>query len=136
MKPSLSSTTFGYLPSGEPIEAWTLRGASGLIVEAITYGAVVTRLLVPSPGGGHTDVVLGFDNLDAYVEDHNDFGAVVGRVAGRITGAAFQLDGETYKLAANESPNHLHGGVAGFHSRIWRARPDRTPNGAPRVRFT
>ena len=136
MTPTLSSTIFGYLPGGEPIEAWTLRGAGGLIVEAITYGAVVTRLLVPDPGGGHTDVVLGFNNLDAYLEDRNYFGAVVGRVAGRITGASFQLDGETYRLAANEPPNHLHGGVTGFNSKVWKACPDLSPNGAPRLRFT
>ncbi len=136
MKPSLTSTTFGHLPGGEPIEAWTLRGAGGLIVEAITYGAVVTRLLVPAPGGGHTDVVLGFNTLDAYLEDRNYFGAVVGRVAGRITAATFQLDGKTYRLPANESPNHLHGGVEGFNRRVWKACPDLAPNGAPRLRFT
>lgn len=136
MEPTLSSTICGYLPGGEPIDAWTLRGAGGVIVEAITYGAVVTRLLVPAPSGGHTDVVLGFDNLAAYLEDRNYFGAVVGRVAGRITGASFQLDGETYKLAANESPNHLHGGVTGFNSRVWKAFPDIAPGGAPRLRFT
>ncbi len=137
MKPSLSSTIFGYLPGGEPVEAWTLKGAGGLIVEAITYGAVVTRLLVPAPGGNrYTDVVLGFNNLDAYLEDRNYFGAVVGRVAGRITGAAFQLDGETHRLVANEFPNHLHGGVTGFNCRVWKACPDYGPNGAPRLRFT
>ena len=136
MKPSLSSTTFGHLPGGEPIEAWTLRGAGGLVVEAIAFGAVVTRLLVPAPGGGHTDVVLGFDNLDAYREDRSYFGAVVGRVAGRISGASFQLDGETYRLTANQPPNHLHGGVSGFNSRVWKACPELAPNGQPRLRFT
>jgi aldose 1-epimerase len=136
MEPTLSSTIFGHLPGGEPIEAWTLRGAGGLIVEAITYGAVVTRLLVPAPGSSHIDVVLGFDNLATYLEDRNYFGAVVGRVAGRITGASFQLDGETYMLAANESPNHLHGGVMGFNNRVWKACPDSAPDGAPRLRFT
>ena len=133
MKPSLRSTTFGYLPGGEPIEAWTLTGAGGLIAEVITYGAVVTRLLVPASGGGHRDVVLGFDNLEAYLSDRGYFGAVVGRVAGRITGASFQLNGETFSLAANDPPNHLHGGVAGFNTRVWKASPESHTNGAPRL---
>lgn len=41
------------------------------------------------------------------------FGAVVGRVANRIAGAKFELDGMTYKLAANNGPNCLHGGKVG-----------------------
>lgn len=136
MKPSLRSTTFGHLPGGELIEAWTLTGAGGLIAEVITYGAVVTRLLVPAPGGGHRDVVLGFDHLEAYLSDRGYFGAVVGRVAGRITGASFELDGEKFRLAANDAPNHLHGGVAGFNKRVWKASPESDANGAPRLRLT
>ena len=136
MKPSLRSTTFGYLPGGEPIEAYTLTGEGGLIAEIITYGAVVTRLLVPTPGGGPTDVVLGFDNLPAYLSDRGYFGAVVGRVAGRITGACFQVNGETFNLAANEAPNHLHGGMAGFNTKVWKAYPAGLANGTPRLRLT
>ena len=135
MKPSLRSTTFGYLPGGEPVEAWTLAGAGGLIAEVISYGAIVTRLLVPVPGGGHRDVVLGFDSLAAYLSDRGYFGAVVGRVAGRITGARFQLEGETFRLAANEAPNHLHGGIAGFNTRLWRASAESPANSTPRLRL-
>lgn len=135
MKPSLRSKTFGYLPGGETIEAWTLTGAGGLIAEIITYGAVVTRLLVPAPGGGHKDVVLGFDNIEAYLSDRGYFGAAVGRVAGRITGARFQLNGETFRLAANDAPNHLHGGVAGFNTKVWNASPDGHTNRSPRLRL-
>lgn len=135
MTPSLRSTVFGYLPGGEPIEAWTLTGAGGLTAEVITYGAIVTRLLVPTPEGGLRDVVLGFDHLDAYLSDRAYLGAVVGRVAGRITGARFQLDGETFILAANDGLNHLHGGVAGFNTRVWSASPDTQTNGSPRLRL-
>ncbi len=47
------------------------------------------------------------------------FGAVVGRVANRIAGASFSLDGQTYNLSANDPPNSLHGGVWGFSRRAW-----------------
>src|SRR5271165_7557742 len=110
MASSLNSRFYGRLPSGDSVEAWTLRGPGGLELEAITYGGIVTRLLVPDRNGRLADVVLGFNDLDSYIAGHSYFGAIIGRVAGRITGARFDLDRKTYELARNEAPNHLHGG--------------------------
>jgi aldose 1-epimerase len=136
MTPSLASRTFGFLSNGEPVEAWTLRGSGGLTLEAITRGATVTRLLVPDSNGCVADVVLGFSSLDSYLNDHAYFGAVVGRVAGRIRGARFNLEGNDYEIAPNERPNHLHGGIRGFDKRIWTASPIEGPGGAPSLRLT
>jgi aldose 1-epimerase len=82
------------------------------------------------------DVVLGFNDLDAYVADRAYFGAVIGRVAGRIADAQFTLEGKTYELARNDSPNHLHGGVEGFNKKIWTALPMTRRGGAPSLRLT
>ena len=88
------------LPSGEPVEAWTLTGASGLIVEAITFGGIVTKLLYPQGDGDWLDLVLGFEDLQPYVEGHPYFGtarlwddgildpADTRRVLGRLIGLA------------------------------------------------
>jgi aldose 1-epimerase len=127
---SLISRVFGRLPSGEPVESWTLCGAGGLVVEVISYGAIVTRLTAPDRNGRLADVVLGFDNIDAYIADRAYMGAVVGRVAGRITGACFPLEGRVYVLARNDTPNHLHGGQTGFGKRLWQAHPYSHSNGA------
>ena len=81
------------LPTGETVEAWTLAGRGGLMLEAITYGGIVTRLLAQDRNGSAGDVVLGFNDLDSYLGGHPYFGAITGRVAGRISGAAFTLDG-------------------------------------------
>lgn len=124
------------MPSGEPIEVWTLRGAGGLVLEVITYGAIVTRLLVPDREGRLADVVLGFSCLEPYLTSRSYFGAMIGRVAGRITGARFHLEGNTFELARNNGANHLHGGEAGFDRKIWTATPVLHLSGAPSLRLT
>ena len=136
MAPSVAVRTFGQLPGGVPIEAWTLSGAGALVAEIITYGATVTRLLASDRHGQLADVVLGFDNLDAYRSHSAYFGAMTGRVAGRISRARFCLDGRTYELARNDGPNHLHGGREGFDKKLWAAEPVRREDGAPSLRLT
>jgi aldose 1-epimerase len=135
MASHLESRHFGFLPSGEPVEAWTLTGASGLAVEALTYGGIVTRLLCPRGNGDRLDLVLGFDELQSYLEPHPYFGAIIGRVAGRIPNAHFTVDGETFKLAANEAPHHLHGGVDGFDKKLWTATPAVAEDGSPSLKL-
>jgi aldose 1-epimerase len=127
---------FGSLPSGELIHAWTLSNAGGLVVEAITYGGIVTRIFAPDRHGRLADVVLGFNDLDSYVARSPYFGAITGRVAGRIAGGKFELNGETYHLPVNNPPNHLHGGVHGFDKKTWTATPMGEVNGGGSLRLT
>ncbi|MCO5614507.1 hypothetical protein L7F22_068790 [Adiantum nelumboides] len=49
------------------------------------------------------------------------FGSIVGRVANRISGAAFTMDGNEHKLAAttNNPDITLHGGKKGFDKVLW-----------------
>lgn len=132
---TLNSRCYGYLPDGTEVEAWTLCVPGGLTLEVITYGGIVTRLLVPDRDGNLDDIVLGCSNLESYLAGHPYFGAITGRVAGRITGASFRLDGKTYALARNDPPNHLHGGIKGFDKKIWEATPVDRADGAPSLRL-
>jgi aldose 1-epimerase len=118
-----ASRPFGNLASGEPIEAHVLQGAGGMSVQLLTYGAIVSHLRVPDRHGNIGDVVLGFNRLEDYLKPHPFFGAIAGRVAGRISGGRFTLNGHPYTLAKNNGPNHLHGGERGFDKRIWSAEP-------------
>src|ERR1700722_3209542 len=94
-----TSRCFGHLPTGEPVESWTIAGSGGLVTEVITYGGILTKLLAPGLNGHVDDVVLGFNRLDPYFNDRAYFGAIVGRVAGRIPHARFILEGKIYELA-------------------------------------
>lgn len=88
----------------------------------LTYGAALRGLTVPGTAGP-VDVALGFDSMEAYETQDKFMGAVVGRYANRIAGGRFPLDGQVYTLARNDGENHLHGGPAGFFSKVWRAEP-------------
>ncbi|MCF7689837.1 MAG: galactose mutarotase [Cephaloticoccus sp.] len=132
----MTSSLFGTLPSGESIEKFVLTNAAGASLEVITYGGIVTALRVPDRLGDLADVVLGFDNLKAYVAGHPYFGAIIGRIAGRVTGGLLKIEGQTHQLACTDGPNHLHGGKIGFDKRLWRANPVNRPDGADSLRLT
>ncbi|MES0857255.1 aldose epimerase family protein [Geobacillus sp. G4] len=109
--------------NGNDILLFTLTNDRGIQLSATNFGCIVTKLLVPDRMGNIENVVLGFDRFEPYVENAPYFGAVIGRVAGRIQGASFELEGATYELAKNENNNHLHGGPGGFHRVLWQAEP-------------
>ncbi|CAI5962022.1 unnamed protein product [Closterium sp. NIES-64] len=94
----------------------------GLTATITNLGATVTSLTVPDARGQLRDIVLGFDTAQPYQDGTSPyFGCVVGRVANRIAGAQFNLDGQVHHLTANDNPrpNTLHGGKVGFDKRIW-----------------
>jgi aldose 1-epimerase len=91
---------------------FTAESPSGLRAKWITRGATLAELHVPDARGKLADVVLGFDNEAGYLSpDNQSFGCTTGRVANRIAGGRFTLDGREYQLAINNGPNHLHGGL-------------------------
>ncbi|MFO7924106.1 MAG: aldose epimerase family protein [Bacteroidales bacterium] len=110
---------FGHLPDGREVYIFTLKNKNGISAEITNYGGIVTSLNVPDRDGVTADIVLGFDSLEEYLDDHPYFGALVGRYANRIAGARFELDGEVYHLAANNGNNHLHGGVDAIDKKVW-----------------
>lgn len=120
---SLTRSTFATLPSGDVVEAFTLMNAHGIELRAITYGGIITSLRTPDRQGHFADIVLGHDDMDGYLRPSPYLGALVGRYGNRIGGGAFTIDGTTYRLATNNGPNHLHGGVRGFDKVNWRAEP-------------
>lgn len=120
---TVAADTFGVLPTGETVERYTLTNPSGVELAAVTYGGIVVSLKLPDRDGRLDDVVLGYDDLKGYLTDSPYFGAIVGRYANRIAGGRFELDDETYTLARNNGPNHLHGGERGFDKVVWDAEP-------------
>jgi len=110
---------------------YLLENAHRMEVRVIPYGAIVTSIRVPDRDGRFDDVVLGYDNPESYVKNNGPYmGAIVGRYGNRIAKGLFTLDGQTYKLATNNGPNHLHGGIKGFDKVVWQAEEFKNANGS------
>jgi len=119
----LERKPFGSLPDGGKVDQLTLSNSQGLRARIITYGGILSSLVLPDRRGEPGEITLGFDTLEEYLAGHPYFGCIVGRFANRIAGGRFRLDGGEYLLACNEKGiNHLHGGVAGFDKKLWKAK--------------
>jgi aldose 1-epimerase len=119
----ITRAPFGTLPTGEQVQAFTMTNARGLEMRVLDYGGIIVSLRTPDRTGKLGDIVLGFDDLQGYVKSSPYFGAIAGRYANRIAKGRFTLDGTTYKLAVNNGPNALHGGLKGFDKVVWQAEP-------------
>ncbi|MBQ0824618.1 galactose mutarotase [Microvirga sp. HBU67558] len=108
---------FGTL-NGQDVFQVSLEGPDGMAMQVLTWGAVVRDLTVRLAGGSQR-VVLGLNSIEDYVAHSPYFGAIVGRYGNRIGKAQFTLNGETWRLDANEGENQLHGGTTGFGTRLW-----------------
>jgi aldose 1-epimerase len=132
---SVTKTRTKAVFQGKPIEMVTLKNTKGVEIQAINYGAIITSVKVPDRAGKVADVVLGFDRPESYWADPPPpyFGSVVGRYANRIAKGQFVLAGKTYKLAANNGPNALHGGRRGFDKVMWNLATRETPGGSSAI---
>ena len=124
---SMDRSNFGKTRDGQSVDLITLTNERGMSVRITNYGGRITDLRVPDRHGERENVTLGFDNLDQYLGDNPYFGALIGRVANRIAGGRFEVDGEMYQVPINNGPNALHGGKIGFDRRVWTI--DRARNG-------
>ena len=116
---SVTKQPFGTTTDGEIAYLFCLKNSEGAYVTITSFGCRIVSICVPDREGKLRDVCLGYDTLEEYEKDTASFGAVVGRHANRIGQGEFTLNGTTYQLAINNGPNHLHGGMRGFHYYNW-----------------
>ena len=101
----VTKADFGKTHDGKSVEIFTLTNEHGLEARICTYGGVVVSLKTPDRTGKMADIVLGFDNLEGYLNPSEPyFGALIGRYGNRIGHAKFTLAGIQYKLPANIPP--------------------------------
>jgi aldose 1-epimerase len=115
---TITKTDFGSIDN-KNVYLFTLKNSHGTEIKITNYGGIITSIKVKDKINTFRDITLGFESLNDYLNDHPYFGAAIGRYGNRIAGAKFELNGETYKLFANNGKNHLHGGKKGFDKVVW-----------------
>lgn len=115
----LKKTSFGRTKDDQEIFKFILTSTSGFEAHVLNYGATIQKLLVPQKDGSMRDIVLGFENLIDYENDHPYFGSIIGRNANRLRNGKIWVEGKEIQLSQNEGKNQLHGGFVGFGKKYW-----------------
>ncbi len=112
---AISKRKFGECSIGT-VYVYTLENKHGLTAEILNYGGIIRKLVYKN-----TDVLLGRDSAEEYMNNKGCFSALIGRNSNRIENAEFELNGKKYTLFANDGRNNLHGGKVGFDKKMWEA---------------
>ncbi|KAF7802959.1 Aldose 1-epimerase [Senna tora] len=101
------------------------------------WGASIMSLILPDKNGNLADVHLEYYSIKDYTTNTTNFGAIVGRVANRIKGAQFTLNGTVYKLVVNYGGNNsIHGGSKGFADVVWNVDSYKPEGPNPSITFS
>jgi len=122
---------FGKTVDGTAVKTFTITNSKGVKVKLLSRGATLAEWHVPDKNGKVDDVVFGFDDVAGYESKGNGyFGATAGRVANRVAGGKFTIDGKEYTLAKNDGPNTLHGGLKrSLDKVVWDGEPFKNEHG-------
>ena len=115
----INEKSFDKLVQGKQVGLYTIESTTGLKAQITNYGAKIVTLYVPQSDGNMVDVVLGFKTLDEWLAQEVYFNGINGRVAGRISYAQAEIDGELYHFTQNSGEHTLHGGTHGFNDKVW-----------------
>ncbi|MDD2727547.1 MAG: galactose mutarotase [Proteiniphilum sp.] len=117
----LKRADFQSAVNGDSTDLYVLTNANGVEVTLTNYGGRIVSVMVPDREGNMKDVVLGFDNVDDYVNVDNNFGATIGRYGNRIANGKITVEGVEYQLPQNNFGHTLHGGFEGFDKKVFQA---------------
>lgn len=114
----ITKKPFGKLSGGNEVCLYELDNGAGLRVEILSYGAIIKSIQLDDGAGSKRNLVLGYDDLQSYLNDTAYLGATIGRYCNRIAKSSFPLGGKMVNVVANEDANQLHGGQVGFNQRV------------------
>ena len=116
----LSVSDFQTTVDGKEVSLYTLKNAD-LTMQVTNFGARVVTLWAPDRDGNYEDIVLGYNNIENYINNPGErfLGAVVGPYANRIAGGTYTIGDQTYTFPQNNNGQTLHGGLLGLDMVVW-----------------
>jgi len=119
----LNPKDFQATVNGAQTELFTLKNKAGMEVCITNFGGRIVSVMVPDKNGTMQDVVLGFDNINDYINVPSDFGAAIGRYANRINQGKINIDSNEIQLPQYNFGHCLHGGPKGWQYQVYEAKP-------------
>ncbi|MEA3286783.1 MAG: aldose epimerase family protein [Candidatus Marinimicrobia bacterium] len=118
-KTSISEFPFGQLSDGTQITEYRLENKNKISISVLNYGGIIHSIVVPDINGEFADILLGYEDIDGYLQDRSYMGAILGRYANRIADSSIILDGVKHLLPSNDGTSCNHGGTQGFNQVVW-----------------
>ena len=116
----MNADDFKTVVDGKEVGLYTLK-AGDITMQVTNFGARVVSLWTPDKNGSYEDIVLGYNNIDMYLNNPGErfLGAVVGPYANRIADGTYTIGEETYNFPKNNNGQTLHGGERGLDMVVW-----------------
>ena len=117
----LLAEDFNITIDGKQVSLYTLKNKQGTTMQVTNFGARVVSLWTIDKNENWADIVLGFENIDRYINTPSGryFGAVIGRCTNRIAEGKFTLNGVEYALSTSNNGQCHHGGDKGYNLVVW-----------------
>ena len=108
--------------NNQEIQKITFINDNNYSISFFNFGGYVDSILIPYKNNSNKteDVLLGYKNINEYINDTSFFNCIIGRVSNRVSNSNFTLNNKNYVLSSNIKPHHLHGGLKGFNKKIWK----------------
>lgn len=116
----LPVSDFETIFDGKEVSLYTLKNGD-LTMQVTNFGARVVTLWTPDKDGNMEDIVLGYNNIDTYLNNPGErfLGAVVGPYANRIADGTYSIGDQVYTFPQNNNGQTLHGGLKGLDMVVW-----------------
>ncbi len=108
-----------FINQNKHVNLITLTNNNGIIVQLTNYGCKIVSIYSPDKHQQLSDIVLGYDTINDYLNGNPYFGALCGRYANRIAGGKLPVNDKIFQLPINNGPNSLHGGPEGFNTKFF-----------------
>lgn len=106
---------FGKTENNQDVYSYILKN-DFLEVEILNMGGIIRSIYLSEE---KENLVLSYDDVKSYEISPTYFGAITGRVAGRIKDAILKIGENSYQLEKNDGKNNLHGGIKSLNNKVW-----------------